>query len=282
MKWLFCLPLLCIFAVSACGGGSSPSASPSPSPSSPTQSGQSNNLGPLAVFDDPGTGAVLALGGTGPIHIEDACVTMTLPNGEALLLVWRSAEVRWDENQREITFSSKAVADAAPITIRDGDTITVGGESLQDHVPVTRNLVWLATPQASCEGRQWAVNVLEKSQCDSALPNGDVAFQGRILTSEKQSTGDGHYVVRADVTLERVRAIPAAVPYGIDAYIPGVTLTVVLLDQPRFRTATASSSPATSAATPAAPPATPPASWPTPSQTPDPKSNPRKSALIRG
>ena len=185
-------------------------------------------MGPLAVFEDPGTGAVLALGGTGPIHIADACVTMTLPNGEALLLVWRSAEVRWDENQREI----KTVADAALITIRDGDTITVGGVSLQDHVPVTRNLVWLATPQASCEGRQFAVNVLEKSQCDSPLPNGDVAFQGRILTSEKQSTGDGHYVTRADVTLERVRAVPNAVPYGIDAYVPGVTLAVVLLDQP--------------------------------------------------
>ena len=53
---------------------------------------------------------------------------MTRSNGEALVLVWRSAEVRWDASERKITFSSKVVADAAsPITIRDGDTITVGG-----------------------------------------------------------------------------------------------------------------------------------------------------------
>lgn len=226
MKWLLSPLLLSalVLAVSACGGGSSPSPSP-------TQSQQINDLGPLAVFEDPGTGAALALGGTGPIHIEDACVTMTLINGESLALVWRSAEVRWNEEDREITFTSAAVADAKPITIRDGDIITVGGASLEDDVPVTRNLAWLATPQASCEGRQWIVTVLTKPQCDDPLPAGDVAFQGRVLSSDTQSTGDGHYVTRTDVTLQRVRAIRDAIPYGIDAYAPGVTLTVVLLDQ---------------------------------------------------
>jgi hypothetical protein len=227
MKWLLSSLLLSalVLAVSACGGGSSPTPSP-------TQSQQSNDLGPLAVFEDPGTGARDALGGTGPIHIEDACVRLTRSNGESLVLVWRSAEVRWDETNKQITFSSKAVANTEPVTIRDGDIITVGGASLEDDVPVTRNLVWLATPQASCEGRQWSVEGLTKPQCDDPLPAGDVAFQGRVLSSDTQSIGEGHTVTRTDVTLERVRAAAAAIPYGIDAYAPGVTLTVVLLDQP--------------------------------------------------
>jgi hypothetical protein len=87
---------------------------------------------------------------------------MTRANGNGLLLVWHSREIRWDEQDREISFMSATAADAQPLTIRDGDTITVGGESLQDDVPVERNLVWLATPNASCSGEQWAVSSVEK------------------------------------------------------------------------------------------------------------------------
>jgi hypothetical protein len=104
----------------------------------------------------------MALAGTGTLHIDDSCVTMTLATGENLLLVWLSSEVRWDDSQ-QITYTSSSISGAAPITIRDGDTVTVGGEPLPDDEPVTRNLVWLATPQASCEDGKWIVNSLAKS-----------------------------------------------------------------------------------------------------------------------
>ena len=79
-----------------------------------------------------------------------------------LLLIWHANEVRWDDENREIIYSSAADPDARPITIRDGDTITVGGESLIDDEPVERNLDWLATPHASCSGEAWAVSGLTK------------------------------------------------------------------------------------------------------------------------
>ena len=152
------LGALTLIASVACGS----SASPTASPPSPSESQQSVDLGPLAVID--ALGGSDARGGVGPVRIEDNCVTMTRENGDVLLLIWHSREVSWDEADREITFSSAAVADAKPITIRDGDTITVGGESLQnDEPPVTRNLVWLATPNATCDGAPWAVSSLAKS-----------------------------------------------------------------------------------------------------------------------
>ncbi len=86
---------------------------------------------------------------------------MTRENGGVLPLIWRSDEVRWDGKERAITFSGSQ-ADAKPITIRDGDIITVGGESLYGDEPEERNLVWLATPQATCTGEPWIVSSLTK------------------------------------------------------------------------------------------------------------------------
>ncbi|MCH8200801.1 MAG: hypothetical protein IIB85_02640 [Chloroflexi bacterium] len=115
----------------------------------------------MAVIDNLGGDA--ALGGIGPVRIEDNCVTMTRENGDVVLLIWHAAEVRWDEEDREIIYSSAAYPDAQPITIRDGDTITVGGSSLLDDEPVTRApLPWLATPHPSCSGEPWAVSFLTK------------------------------------------------------------------------------------------------------------------------
>lgn len=88
---------------------------------------------------------------------------MTRENGDLVLLIWHAVEVRWDEQDRTITYSSTADPDGQPITIREGDTITVGGESLLSDEPVERNLVWLATPHASCEGEAWMVSGLTKS-----------------------------------------------------------------------------------------------------------------------
>ena len=156
------LAALTLIALVACGSASSPPAPASPTASPPpAESLQGDDFGPLAVIDNLGGDA--ALGGIGPVRIEDNCVTMTRENGDVVLLIWHAAEVRWDEEDREIIYSSAAYPDAQPITIRDGDTITVGGSSLLDDEPVTRApLPWLATPHPSCSGEPWAVSGLTK------------------------------------------------------------------------------------------------------------------------
>ncbi len=103
-------------------------------------------LGPLAVLDSPGGSAWLALGGTGPIRIGERCVTLPRGNGDSVLLVWRSGEVLWDEKDREITFISSTAPDEGPITIRDGDIITVGGGWYGD----PEDMAWVAPPDESC------------------------------------------------------------------------------------------------------------------------------------
>jgi hypothetical protein len=123
-----------------------------------------NDFGPLAVFDDPGEGSSDALGGTGAVHIKDRCVTMTLANGHELVLVWRSEEVRWDEDREIITFTSGSEEDAEPITVRDGNTVTVGGEALAaEEGPeyVKRDLKWIAKPHDSCTGKPFIVHGFE-------------------------------------------------------------------------------------------------------------------------
>ncbi len=112
----------------------------------------------MAVLD--GFGGSESLAGTGKIQIDDNCVTMRRPDGVVFLLIWHAAEVSWDGKEREITFSSPPPPQ--PLRIRDGDIITVGGEGLQDDVPVKRNLQWLATPSPSCDGRQWSVSSVTK------------------------------------------------------------------------------------------------------------------------
>lgn len=82
---------------------------------------------------------------------------MLRENGETLVLVWHSAEVTWNAESRTITYTSFGNRNDETVTIRDGDIITVGGESLADDVPVERNLIWLATPHPTCPGEPWAV-----------------------------------------------------------------------------------------------------------------------------
>ena len=115
--------------------------------------------GPLAVMDDPATGSLDAFGGSGPVDIGERCVTLTRENGAVVLLVWRSAEVTWDEGDREVTFS-RAFGDREPITIRDGDVITIGGSTTEsgEDEPRDVEIDWLAEPDESCEGEWWSVH----------------------------------------------------------------------------------------------------------------------------
>ncbi len=120
---------------------------------------QRGDFGPLAVFDGEGLGRHLASGGTGRVDIGDNCVTI---HGGTLLLVWGSTDVRWDEAKREITFTEASNRERDPITIRDGDTITIGGAGWPDDVPRERNITWLAEPHESCPTQQWATSFVSK------------------------------------------------------------------------------------------------------------------------
>lgn len=166
------LPLLgalTLMGLVACGP-SSPSSTGSPTapPQTPTQSQQVNDFGPLAVIEEPGGDQ--ARGGIGPIDIGEDCVTMLRENGESVLLVWHSAEVSWDSESREITYTSFGNRGDSPITIGDGDIITVGGVSLLDDVPVERDLTWLATPHPTCPGGPWAVFGVTKETTAASEP----------------------------------------------------------------------------------------------------------------
>lgn len=113
----------------------------------------------MAVLSPGVYGGHEALGGSGPVRIEDECVTLTSSNGNVLLLVWLSADVTWDEDEREITF---APSEGLPTSIRDGAILTVGGSSLtsQDGDPVAREITWSAEPDESCAGERFIVNSL--------------------------------------------------------------------------------------------------------------------------
>ena len=130
----------------------SQSLTPAPGQGTPAQ-----DYGPLTVLEGPG-GGPQARGGRGPLSITATCVTMTRENGDTVLLVWQSADVTWDGTTREITFvQSGGLAGEAPITLDDGDTITIGGAAL-DNLPGETQLDWLATPQPGCDGERWFVS----------------------------------------------------------------------------------------------------------------------------
>lgn len=82
---------------------------------------------------------------------------MTSEDGTRFLLIWHAAEVEWDPESRTITYTSFGNPGNETVSIRDGDIISAGGESLGDDVPVERNLDWLATPDPTCSGVPWAV-----------------------------------------------------------------------------------------------------------------------------
>ena len=114
-------------------------------------------VGPMAVMVDDATGASEASAGTGTVDISDACVTFTNERGKVLLLVWRSAEVAWDEEERTITFTPRSDTEER-VTLAHGDTIVVGGESFASDDDLERNVSWRARPHARCPSTWFIVN----------------------------------------------------------------------------------------------------------------------------
>lgn len=117
-------------------------------------------VGPMAVLVDKATGASEPSAGTGTVDIGNRCVTFTNERGTPLLLVWRSAEIAWDEDGRTITFTPTS-GGGEPITIADGDTIVVGGEPFatdEGSGGVERAVRWRAEPHADCPTARFIVH----------------------------------------------------------------------------------------------------------------------------
>ena len=120
--------------------------------------GEPTAVGPMAVMADDATGASEASAGAGTIDIGDRCVTFTNEQGTPLLLVWRSAEVEWDGDDRTITFTP-AAGSATPVVIADGDTIVVGGEPLAGDEPnLARDIEWRSEPDEGCASTRFIVH----------------------------------------------------------------------------------------------------------------------------
>ena len=109
-------------------------------------------FGPLAVIEDNGGGQSDALGGTGPVIIGERCVELDV-QGTRRLLVWRSADVRWDAAARSVVFVPRG---QQPITISNNTNITIGGEALPTDAPAgggnppLASVRWLAPPDRQC------------------------------------------------------------------------------------------------------------------------------------
>lgn len=112
------------------------------------------SYGPLAVLG-PSTGSSDSLGGTGDLSITPDCVTLSLPNGETLLLVWHSNRVTWSEQRHEIAFEN---VDGESFVLSDGGEVTVGGESLiGDGGELNREVEWIAELDPGCQGEAFIV-----------------------------------------------------------------------------------------------------------------------------
>jgi hypothetical protein len=83
---------------------------------------------------------------------------MTRGSGDTVLLIWQDSDIAWDDAARAITF---APAGEGPITLRDGDTIAIGG-AFVGNLPMEMHLNWLAAPSPECTGQQWFVSGVTK------------------------------------------------------------------------------------------------------------------------
>lgn len=125
-----------------------------------------DGFGPLAVIEDNGGGQSDALGGTGTVIVGERCVELDV-QGTRRLLVWRSADVRWDSAASSIVFAPQG---KQPIVIRNGTNITIGGEALPtddpagDGKPTAAGVRWLATPDDQCSTNVFIVHSVRTSQ----------------------------------------------------------------------------------------------------------------------
>lgn len=137
-RWL---PLLLFVALlSACSSGATPPAS---------------EWGPLAVLHEEDVAAASdASGGRGSLVISDTCVTLSKDKYPDVTLVWRSGEVSWDADQREIVFQDIT---GDRVSLGGGDEIEVGGEATIGDTSEFHGS-WLAEPDSSCPQQLFTVH----------------------------------------------------------------------------------------------------------------------------
>ena len=135
--------LIAIAVMTGCGGPATPSPD-QPTTASPLPAGE---WGPLAVWDDPGTGdsdfALLA----GTISIGDECVTVG-----GYVAVWPATFTRWVPDERSIEFLDPL--SRAAVRIHDGDRVELGGGE------ATPDLTWIAQPDAACPASLFGVGTI--------------------------------------------------------------------------------------------------------------------------
>jgi hypothetical protein len=126
-----------------------------------------DEFGPLAVIEDSGGGQSDALGGTGTVIVGERCVELDVQGTRRRrLLVWRSADVRWDSAARSIVFAPRG---KPPIVISGGTNVTIGGEALPTDTPAgggkptAAGIRWLATPDAQCSTDVFIVHSVRTS-----------------------------------------------------------------------------------------------------------------------
>jgi hypothetical protein len=119
---------------------------------SPRLASGSGTWGPLAVIDDPGSGALDAAGGSGRLRIGHRCVFLRADNGERTTLVWRSGQTRWDRERRQIILDDQ---DLGKIRLSLGDRIGLGGASTGEGPPIA---AWLSARDDSCPTPSWTVH----------------------------------------------------------------------------------------------------------------------------
>lgn len=105
--------------------------------------------GPLAlVAADPGTSDART---SGELEITDRCVRLRYPDGSDALLIWVDGAVAWQGADASIT---GAMADGEPITLRDGDHVSVGGAGgpIESVDSAGR---WISRPSETCTAAEW-------------------------------------------------------------------------------------------------------------------------------
>jgi hypothetical protein len=118
-----------------------------------TRDSHQQQWGPLAVVDEPASGGGSAGLGPGTLTIGEECVTLYVKDVDRhITLVWRRADVMWDQNSREITYVRSG---DERVRLANGATILVGGVE-----PTNRFAAWLVRPAASCPEALFAVHDL--------------------------------------------------------------------------------------------------------------------------
>jgi|GEM_PF-940817 len=139
------------------GGAALLRSAPLESPAAATSTTRTDSFGPLAVRA-PAPGGDTAMWGPGRVVIAARCVSLVNEDGSEAVPAWKADEVTWDAETETITY---AHPDSDPIVIRAGDTIILGGSSLEDDedaVPIDRDIEWVAEPDPSCLGELFATD----------------------------------------------------------------------------------------------------------------------------